>query len=191
MASIFDTQHAKAMRYFITAFILLLPFVSIAQGDRGGAVLEKMEVVLTPGTASELFRKAERWMVDAFRDSKEAIDLRDSATHTLVAKGYRTLHFVVGKGITTTTATLPFTFTLEVMCKDGRYRSRIYNAQYNTMPVELKDTCFVAEPAETGGKVLRNIPVQMRDQGCAQIMATVRELEASLKAAMLKPKDEW
>jgi hypothetical protein len=179
------------MRNFITASFLLMSFASIAQGNEGTAVLEKIEVVETPGTAAELYRKAERWMVDAFRDSKEAIDLRDTATHTLVAKGYRTLHYGVGKGITATYGTVPFTFTLEVSCKDGRYRSRIYNAQYNTWPVELKDTCYVAGPLETGPKSSRMIAVEMRDQFCTQIMATVRDLQASLKAAMLKPKDDW
>lgn len=179
------------MRYTITTFILLLSFASIAQVDGRPSVVEKIEVVETAGTAAELYRKAERWMVDVFRDSKEAIELRDTTTHTIVAKGYRTLHYGVGKGVAAIHGTKGFKFTVEVSCKEGRYRSRIYNALYDDFPVELKDTCYAAFPLETGPKASRMMPVELRDQFCTQIMATVRELEASLKAAMLKPKDDW
>lgn len=173
----------------------VLAFIAaLALGTANGQpVLELVGVVQVEGqTASQLYRKAERWMVDAFRDPSEAIDLRDTVTHTLVAKGFRTLGYTVGKGLSMVYAQQQFNFSLEVACKDGRYRVRIYNGILGGhSQIEFRDTCYVAVPAQTGSAKNRMMPVEIRDQTCVQVMDLCRSLSESLRAAMLKEEDDW
>jgi hypothetical protein len=156
---------------------------------------ELVEVVAVEGTASELYRKAERWFVDTFKDAQEVVHLKDTVTHTLVGKGYADFMVMAGKGITAAFLTKPFDYSMEVACKDGRYRVRVYDAhmknQTAALPIALQDTCYQAFPSTSGGKNMRVIPVQVRDQYCVQAMGTIRPLIASLKAAMAKPKEDW
>lgn len=175
--------------------VLFLPFALFAgifsYGQSPLPAFDQIEVVEAPGTPTELYRKAERWMVDTFKDSHEAIQLRDTATHTLVVKGFRSLSWVVGKGVMSVAGSSPFTFSMEVACKDNRYRIRMYDAIINGAQVEIKDTCYAAVPNEQGPKNTRLMPVEMRDQACSQVMQWCRSLPASLKSAMLKSNVDW
>jgi hypothetical protein len=171
------------MRTIITALVCFSCLTAYSQSK------ERIEVVQAPGSAVELYRRAERWFVDAFRDADEVLQLRDSVTHTLVGKGASQLYWTHGKGLNMTGSSTPFRFSFEVTTKDGRYRVRVYDATMNSVPCYIDTVCY-AVPTE-GSKRLIEVSTAAHDQVCAQAVALIDALIASLKAAMLKPAEDW
>jgi len=166
-----------------------------AQAQAPLQAFEQIEVVEVPETAAELFRKAERWFVDTFKDASEVIQLRDSVTHTLVGKGERVTYFVSGKGLNTVTGQPVFRYSMEVQTKEGRYRVKVYDATIDGGYFG-PDTCCLGpcEPVGEHRGLEKRVAVILEDKRkaiCPQAKAEVTALLASLKGAMLKPKDDW
>jgi hypothetical protein len=67
-------------------------------------------------TAAQLQSNARRWFAVTFKDAKEVIQMDDNTTHTIIGKG---------------SAKYPdggwYNYTIEVNCKDGRFRASITN----------------------------------------------------------------
>lgn len=70
-------------------------------------------------SAEVLQARARRWFVDAFKDAGEVVHLDDPTSHT-----------IVGKGISTLNEYAWINFAIEVACKEGRYRCRIYDVKH-------------------------------------------------------------
>ena len=79
-------------------------------------------------TADEIYQRAKRWFVDAFKDADEVIKLDDPSSHTIVGKGQWPYHasiFVmsaVRKG--------KMRFSIEVAAKERHYRVRFYDYRH-------------------------------------------------------------
>lgn len=59
----------------------------------------------------ELYQRAKHWFVNRFKDAQEVIQLDDPANGTIIGKGY------FGNGLF---------FTMEIACKEGRYRYNLH-----------------------------------------------------------------
>ncbi len=104
------------MRSALTVFAVLLSVASIAQTP-----YERIKVVEvdTVTTAEVLRSTARKWFVDTFKDANEVIQMDDAATNTIVGKGWT--EFGSHAGIH---------YTIEVQCKRGRLRIRVYDVMH-------------------------------------------------------------
>jgi hypothetical protein len=156
---------------------------------------ERVDVVNVDSTrsAAELYRTAERWFVDSFKDAQEVIQLRDTVTHTLIGKGAKAIPYVVTKPAYAS-APMAMRYSVEVSTKKGRYRMRIYDVTIETVEYLDNDTACLSSWASYTPKKYSNAhknAVKSQTDLCSAAKATLETLSVSLKAAMLKPKDDW
>ena len=104
---------------------------SYAQKDTSGlnmpfkdGTLIYQDVVSTPNIIkSDLYKNAKQWFVDTFNNSKFVIQSEDKEEGKIVGKGiiYATHKALIGA------SQLSTTITIQVECKDDRYRYKIYD----------------------------------------------------------------
>jgi hypothetical protein len=168
------------MRIALTPIALLIAAYSFAQP------FERVEVVKVDSTrsAADLYRTAERWFVDTFKDAQEVIQLRDTVTHT-----------IVGKGSMYSSAHCFGTYAVEVETRDGRYRVRVYDAAAMGYPFgHIADSTYERMKIEgvpgLGKKTYASVLDTQR--ACYRHFEEhMAAIPPSLKAAMVKPKDDW
>lgn len=181
------------MRYPITAFILLLSFASIAQVPYERTKVVEVDSVTT---ADELQARARRWFVDSFKDANEVIQMDDTKTNTIVGKGsfqYRPTLLVSSNGRVT-----PIRFSLEIHCRNGRYRLRLYDFLQDGLgalgPI-LSDSLHCS--GSNYYRTTSGTPTKYHEKICLkeawpQIHAAEVRLLSSLAAAMAKPSaNDW
>lgn len=103
----------------LTLFLLLIPVVGHAQltkhPDTGLFTLQA--VVNANGTAKELHKKAQTWLVNAYVDAKSVIQVDDKEDGKIIVKGvFNIVHATQGRDVY---------HTLTIDLKDGRYRYTI------------------------------------------------------------------
>ena len=86
------------------------------------------EVVQVPdATREQLYLRAKAWFSNAFKDSKEVIQMDDRESGTIMGKGNKTIWLE--------TAFVPVEvtlhFTVKVFCKEGRYKYEITDMSYS------------------------------------------------------------
>lgn len=86
---------------------------------KDGKVLYEGVVEVSGKTKDQLYKNAKKWFVDAFRSSKDVIQSDDKDGGQIIGKGW----FYS----TNTTEKYRIQTTIQVDCKDGRYRYRIYD----------------------------------------------------------------
>lgn len=171
---------AKGFRRAVFAALAGLNLCTISYGQG----FERAEVVEVDSTsASELYRRAERWFVDAFKDAQEVVQLRDTVTKVLVGKG------VDGNSWS------QMTFSLEVACKDGRYKARLYDITISGAPYREDTCCYPCDttpiPKRGWMRDSRLRWEQVRRDLCGAMPARMDAILASLKSAMLKKEEDW
>jgi hypothetical protein len=172
-------SHLRIMRTPTAIVALLTSILCCAQS------FDRLEVVNVDSTRSavDLYRTAERWFIDTFKDSQRVFQLRDSVAHTIVGKG--------GLQITGTDMVV---FSMEVAAKDGRYRVKLYDISLN-QKMSLDWYCNRVDTL-TGKETKRQLEfhrssVEYRKGFCESSRLRLDNLMASLKTAMSKPKDDW
>jgi hypothetical protein len=164
--------------------------------------LERVEVVKVDSTrtAVYLYRTAERWFVDTFKDAQEVIQLRDTTSHILVGKGMGQATMIWEKP-TFVAVPILFSYTVEVEAKDGRYRVKVYNMIYQ--PAGGPSSPIMDTPCCHDIAACNYVPKTKTEQKydaetkssqisvCEQIRAEVATLLSSLNLAMTKAKDDW
>lgn len=154
---------------------------------------ERTEVITVEGVAAdELYRRAERWFVDAFADAQEVIQLRDTLTNTIVGKGSERTSFVT-TGMAAIAQPYTFTYSVEVQAKEGRCRVRVYDVFLETgMPI-LNAACCYGDCSYAGsGKRLAERLREGQLSMCADIHARLDAIIPSAQAAFRKPsQDDW
>jgi hypothetical protein len=80
---------------------------------------EKVVEVDTVTSAEVLRATARKWFVDTYKDANEVIQMDDATTNTIVGKGWT--EFGSHAGIH---------YTIEVQCKKGRVRIRVYDVMH-------------------------------------------------------------
>lgn len=175
------------------AFIAFCGLASaLMTNGQSTAAYERVEVVKVDSTitAAQLHANARRWFVDAFKDAKEVVQFDDPATNTIVGKGsfkYETTIFLANVG-----RQGHMRFTLEVACKNGRYRVKFSDFTHealNGLGLIRADNDLCGD-----GPSYRNLngdPTKFLTRVCneevwPQIHETEERLLASLRAAMTK-----
>ena len=177
------------MRIALTPMALLIAVYSFAQP------FERVEVVKVDSTrsAADLYRTAERWFVDMFKDPQEVIQLRDSVTHTIVGKGADRVPLIFTEP-TYASSTMLMRYTVEVGSKNGRYRLRIYDVSIQDVEYVENDSACLATWASYVPTKYNKAHINMvksHTNFCAQARSSLESLVSSLQAAMIKPKDDW
>lgn len=87
------------------------------------------EVVLVDSvagvSAAQLYQRAKLWFIDFYKSAPDVIQLDDSAKKTIVGKGVMEWVPTVFRGSDIRKGYVRY--TVEVSCKEGRYRVRLYN----------------------------------------------------------------
>jgi len=173
------------MRPTFAAFALLLCLPVLAQEP-----YVKVEIVEldTATTADEMRARARRWFVDTFKDAKEVIQMDDPNTNTIVGKGsfqYRPTILNSSEG-----RIYPVQFSIEIQCKKGRYRVRLYDF---VQPGGGALGPILADSLHCSGSIYyrttNGTPTKFHEKLCAkevwpQIHGTEAQLLSSLKATM-------
>lgn len=135
------------------------------------------EVVQVEGvSAGELFNKAKKWYVIAFKSSKDVIQLESKEDGVIIGKGSFTFK---GKAFTSgTNSTGPVYFTLKVEVKDGKYKYEITDFKHYSLGLVLKD-----EPKGMTKVAKRDVWKDCNKQAAFII--------SDLKEAMNKSDEEW
>lgn len=100
--------------------LLLLPLFSYSQTD---TLLIYTDIVTVENVSKDqLFTRARAWLVDAFKDSKEVIQVQDKETGELIAKGIMKSDVPYKNFMGTTVVPCYTSFKFSIWVKDGKYK---------------------------------------------------------------------
>jgi len=187
----------KPMRYLSAALAAFLTLTSIAQTPYGR---EQVVEVDTTTSAEVLKAKARQWFVDTFKDANEVIQMDDAATNTIVGKGWSDYNAKSG-----------IHYTIEVACKQGRARYRIYDVHHKGRGGVVFQGTFAPYPSYgalfTEERCFDPQVLKLREAAsekqmlkeCAEMRPSINErldriaasLEAALKTATTQASDDW
>lgn len=133
-------------------------------------------------------QNAKRWFVDTFKDAKEVIQLEDAATNTIVGKGSFKYKPTINNSSQGRVGSMQF--SVEVGCKDGRYRVRFYDFTHVAIsglgPIKA-DTLACGDGVSyryVSGKPTKFLGRVCVEEVWPQIHATEAQLLESLSTAM-------
>jgi len=86
--------------------------VQLTQNEDG--LFEFKKVFEVPGSADDLYQRANRWIVHAYRSANHVIQLEDPDNHIIMARGFSEGRVVLTK--------VNMWHILQIDTKDGRYR---------------------------------------------------------------------
>ena len=109
-------DYLKDMKTAVFVLTFSLSFSLLAQKP-----LERLKVVEvdTVSPAEVLRGTARKWFADSFKDANSVIQMDDAATNTIMGKGWSEFG---------TNASLHY--SIEVQCKKGRVRVRVYDVRH-------------------------------------------------------------
>jgi hypothetical protein len=114
---------------------------------KDGKVFYESIVDMQSKTKDQLYKAARKWFVDSFNNSKSVLRTEDKEGGELVGKG----NFLISEnGGFMITNNYRFDFTIEVVCKDNKYRVRIYDISYTMTnpPTGIMPSTVADLPAE-------------------------------------------
>lgn len=180
------------MRKYI--FIVIALTTLKAQGqflfpEKEGKVVYE-EVIEVDKTKDQLYNSAKHWMVTIFNDANEVIQLDDKESGK-----------IIGKGVVRHTQPILWTsvinnnnFTIEIDCKEGKYRYRIFDIVVKTgvMPsgVTLDQMNAVIRKDISGERV---VGIKYTKQNMPLVDEKIKSLAESLKTEMaeIATKDDF
>lgn len=184
---------------------LLIATQSFAQAPRTPHEVTAIDSI--PGVGStELYRRAQVWFIDHYKSASNVIQHSDSSEKVIIGKARFEFVPIVKRGRDVRTGTIQY--TIEVSCKDGRYRLRMYdyshegskvwNDFYKSMvgPDNLGqlfdgEPCFALNPGVEYGKTQQEI---CEKEVVPQLIIHDSSLRQSLHKAMSTAspsKSDW
>ncbi len=166
------------MKHIILIALLAISFNSFSQGELpikdGKVFYESIDSIKC--TKAEAYIKAKTWFANTFNSAKSVIQLDDKDAGVIVGKG-----FTEKEAGNAFTGSIPQNvwYTINITIKDGKYRIQIYD-------VFLKNTDGYTSTAESINKYPK-----MNKKFLKRIDDSCKDLIASLKAAMIKPVDNF
>ena len=165
----------------------LLALLLIDLGAARAQDYERVEVVTVDSTksAADLYRAADRYFVDAFKEASRTIQFRNEAEHMIVGRVNTTVVYQYGK-VSGSANPIPYAFLMEFQAKQGRFRVRFYQMTLEGAPYRDEPCCW--RKCDGGGETFR----QSMYSVCAQALDIQTQLLDGLKAAMVSPKaSDW
>lgn len=183
------------MKKIILLLTLWFPLHAAAQSDTtqitlpykdGKVVYEQISEV--PGLSkTEIYGAAKKWLADIFKNSNAVIKSENESTGQIIGKGSTTVtHFRKGSMLG---MILDLKFSVQIDCKDDKYRIRIYNLinerKYSLYNIDASTTI---ESIDVGYRKKKN-----HDKWISTVTAINDEFNAimqSSKASILKSKSD-
>lgn len=166
------------MRTILTT-LLMLPLIMTAQPNPH----ELTVVDSVPGaSASQLFQRARLWFIDYYKSAPNVVQLSDSSTKTIVGKALFRYSGTVFRGGVAREGHVHY--TIDVQCKDGRYRVRLYDYLHDGASDDL-GLLSDGRPCFT----LPNVADKLAEKICAeevepQLAVHDAQLVTSIRSAM-------
>lgn len=139
--------------------------------------------------ASELYARAKRWFVDTYKDAGSVLEMEDPVTSTLVGNG--SMPYSTSVFMNSVNRAGSIHYTIEVNCKDGRYRCAVRNVIHTSdwvwQIMSGEDCCPMYRMNTTKAHAAK----VCKDELMPQVDTYFTMLEASLKAAMTAPAKDW
>ncbi len=172
------------MRYLLVTIASVCALLSFAQTPYGREKVVEVDTTTTPEVLRAAVRK---WFIDTYRDADAVIQMDDASTNT-----------IVGKGWTEFGPNGELHHTVEVACKKGRARVRIYDVYhqgrghigYGTGAVTApswgqlfdEERCFVHSGGAIMEKRMFKECVRSRPEIEKRLDSLVTSLETALRA---------
>ena len=156
---------------------------------------EYMEVVTldTSWKKDDLYKNAKLFFTDEFRSAKDVLQYDDRNEGKIVGKGVTKILGGQGVFLNYFTDTRYVNFTLEVFCKDGRYRYRIYNIYSDGITTASGGSSGTSTNTVNGQSVdaqyemtKKGITKKMDRQLFVDMVHSIESIIADLKADMSK-----
>ncbi|SDR87241.1 protein of unknown function [Mucilaginibacter mallensis] len=179
----------KRILFFV--LILISSGTAFAQKDTtglnipvkdGNVVYER--VVEIPGKSkADLYKNAKQWFVDYFKSSRDVIQSEDKGDGKIVGKGILPVLF---NGAMGTQVIYDDNLSIQVDCKDGKYRVRIYEqllsspvgGQVTTTPEELIAKLLGTGSSPFNAKQARRMLESMNSEMLSTLASVNRAMSA-------------
>lgn len=178
-----------------TAFVLAFCLGIGAQAQKPYERVKVIEVDTTT-TAETLRGSARKWFVDSFKDANSVIQMDDPTTNTIMGKGWSEFG-----------PNARLHYTVEVQCKNGRVRVRVYDVRhegvgsigYGTGAVQLpswgmlfdEERCYVHQGGAIMEKRMFKACVKIRPEIAARLDSIVDSIEAAMRAGKQPSNTDW
>ena len=148
-------------------------------------------------TSPEVLRGvARKWFADSFKDANSVIQLDDPATNTIIGKGWSPLD-----------ANARLQYTIEVQCKKGRVRVRVYDVRHEGVgqigfgsgaipapswgPLYDEERCYVHQGGAVMEKRMFKACEKNRPIYSSKLAALVQSIENSLRSGKASADSDW
>jgi hypothetical protein len=189
---IFRIKLISYMRYLLTTTLLLIINSVFCQNN--DSLLTYTEVISVEGhTKDQLFGKARQWFNDAWKSSKDVLQITDKESGELSGKGIVSSYYD-NKGLgMSTRVPVEYKLTVSIFVKDGRYKYEFTSFQ----PIEGKSgmeaigtmtsstTCpvkFMFASQKKSDAIYQNLKMHLDER--------MAEMIAGLKRAMTESKSK-
>jgi hypothetical protein len=179
----------KLIGFSLVLFFLAFSSNTFAQDTYGlptdeatGKIYYK-EVVEVPGTKSELYRRAQKWLHSFFRNTSSVIRLLDEEKGVVEGRRQIKVTTTDKKGRVQPAGAVKYTFRIDL--RDGKYRVRLFDFKMANNSAKPLESWF--EDTDPKAKALHA-------QIFKQIDADAKKLLASLKKGMRPTEikdEEW
>lgn len=186
----------RTIFYFI---LLLIIFVTPAnaQQDSTQLPLSKTEIVIVDGiSAQELFKRAELWVVKAFKNPNRVIKLsRPDDNEIMLAPE---CSFYYSKLLGSAGLSVPLTYVIKINTRDGRYRVEITEFFHPVRSAGFGFITHSTQAPDTGhgnAKITRKWEQDVWDELRGTVMKEIDWVSQSLKSTMTSKdqadSDNW
>lgn len=102
--------------------------VGLKMPFKDGRLIYEEVVVVPERSKMELYKNTKQWFVDEFKSSKDVIQSEDKEDGKIIGKGIIPIYYNNWAG----TAKCTDLITIQIECKDGKYRYKIYDMVLNS-----------------------------------------------------------
>ncbi|QIX61857.1 DUF4468 domain-containing protein [Hymenobacter sp. BT18] len=187
----------------LVLLLLLFPTASFAQTWQNPLPLDSTThqitysgvVQVAGATQSELYSRAQEWLLGSFKTGKSSIVTQDAASGRLIAEGFSPL-FLTQAGLALEHRLWR---TIKVEVKDGRYRYELANYAISRVPVNAQqpeapgktslETMY--DPARSVYMTKKGQPKPALLKATESIDEVSRQQVEALKQAMQQSKKDW
>lgn len=164
------------MKPFLLLLLLMPAFTYAQMPVNTAGKIEYSEVITAPGNAQDLYSNGKVFLAHAFKSAKDATQVADNESKTILAKGLVNVH---AGGLAAFSGNVSFQFTIQT--KDGRYKYTVDNFQL------LYDPYGSYNLEDEKLKLGKNNWKQIKEQTHAAITAMIEQM----KKEMVETKTTW
>lgn len=193
-------------RLFFIAVIIATSAVAKAQTKSGiqldsipvvDGVNEFQEVVSVDNsvTRDQLYKKAKSYFMDVFTGAKDAFQYDDAQEGKIVGKGFLTVSDYKKEFPSVTVLKWDVNYNTEIICKDGKYRLRIYDIvvtkEYHVASNTSRTVNYTVPDLYTGMSKQKGAYKALYPKVFNKMVAGLQERMGTIKEYMEKNKADY